>query len=68
MDYPFDTIGANDGEMLVNIAVSVRSETTRVTPDAITNLIRDYLQTIQGLEYITAARSEITQTNVSGSA
>ncbi|WP_060952387.1 hypothetical protein [Streptomyces hygroscopicus] len=64
MDYPFDTIGAREGEMLVNITVNVRSETPKVTPDAITNLIRNYLEQIEGLEYVTAARSEITQSNI----
>lgn len=64
MDYPFTTIGAREGEMLVNITMTVRSETTKVTPEAITNLIRDYLETIEGLEYISATRNEITQSNI----
>lgn len=64
MDYPFTAISGLDGEMAVNIALSVRSDTPKVTAQAITDVIRSYLETIEGLENISAARSEITQTNV----
>ena len=64
MDYPFTTISGLEGEMAINITVAVRSDTTKVTPQAIADLIRDYLQTIEGVQNVTAARSEITQTSV----
>ncbi|WP_063735630.1 hypothetical protein [Streptomyces sp. RTd22] len=64
MDYPYLMVSGLEGEMAINITVAVRSDTSKVTPQAIADLIRDYLQTIDGVENVTASRSEITQTSI----
>ena len=64
MDYPYLTVSARQGEALINVNLSVTSDTSDVTDESITELVRDHLESLPGTIVTRAVRHEVTDTAV----
>ncbi|GAA1283699.1 hypothetical protein [Streptomyces javensis] len=60
MDYPYNTVTAQQGELRINVNISVSSDTTDVTAETITELVRTHLESLSGTIVIRAVRHEIS--------